>query len=228
MKKIIATATVLACAASMASAQVTSANIVGYAKKSLSSGALIIVSPQFRAGSTNGIALGDAFSGLTDASRVYSWTGSGYGVYEFYNGEGLGWFDVNNAYAPANDVIVTQGAGVWLADGSGGSSPIMAGEVPSVASVTNTLAAAINLVANPYPVAFQLGDIDTTSLSDADRIYAYNGSTYDVYEFYNGEGLGWFDVNNAYAPANAETIDVGQGFWLDCAAGGSIIWNKNY
>jgi hypothetical protein len=217
MKKLIMTVAVLACATSMVSAQVTSANIVGYAKKTIGDGAFVIASPQFQ-GTGAGTTLDNAFSGLNNGSSVFAFNGSGYVQYDYY--AGYGWYQGVN---PAGSTVISAGDAVWLKDGGGGAETIMSGEVPSAASITNTLQVGFNLVANPYPVALKLSDIPTASLSNGDSAFVFTGSGYVQYDYY--AGYGWYQGVN---PAGSTTIPVGSGFWLSTAAGGDLVFSKSF
>lgn len=221
MKKLIMTAAVVACAAVVTAQTVTSANIVGYSKNSaVGSGAIDIVSPQFLAGDV-GMTIADAFSGVTEGAVVYKWNGAGYDVATFY--EGFGWFDAG--FNPKDDVLIAQGEAVWLQGGASTVDVITSGEVPMADSITNSLAvASISMVANPYPVAMTIDDIPLTNISEGDIIYLWNGSGYVVATYY--AGFGWFDAG--FNPLGTTPIAVGQGFWLQCATGGDLIFNKNF
>jgi hypothetical protein len=218
MKKLVMTAAVLACAATVASAAtVTSANIVGYSKKAFAAGDFKIVAPQFLASDTDGIAVGDAFSGASDYSTLFVWN-SGYVSYTYFGGD---WYD--GGYSIVNDTLkIGQGDAVWL-NGAEASDVIMSGEVPTADSVTNSVVAGFNLVANPYPVALKLGAIPTTTLSDFDLLFVWD-SGYVSYTYYAGD---WYD--GGYSIVNdTVSVPVGDGFWLSCAAGGDLIFNKAY
>jgi hypothetical protein len=223
MKKLVMTAAVLACAASIVSAQVYSQNIVGYAKRSIPVSSFRMISAQFVASNshTNGITLGNAFSNVGDQDQVLFWNGSGYDVYTYY--AGYGWYDVT-ATVPSDDVLIPQGTAVWAKSNSG-TDLVISGEVPSSGSVTNMLSSGFNMVSDPYPVDMTLADIPTNSLSDQDQAMLWNGSGYGVYTYY--AGYGWYDVT-ATIPSGSTKVSVGQGFWLKSASGGALIFNKPY
>jgi len=227
MKKIVMTAALVACAAVVTAQTVTSANIVGYSKKDVASAAFSIVSPQFY-GAETGTALGAAFGTVPDQTVVYVWIGTGYTEYTFYLEDGLGgnWYD--QGFANANDVVLGQGDAVWLKAGVAAATPIMAGEVPSAASVTQPVAAGFNLIANPYPVALALNDLDLNGISDQDVVYAWNGTGYTEYTYYAEDGLGgnWYD--QGFSNAGGVTIPVGDGIWLKSASAGNLVFNKMY
>jgi hypothetical protein len=219
MKKVVMTA-VVACAASIVSAQVYSANIVGYATKTLDSGSFEIVSPQFLQSGGEAITLGTAFSDAADQSVIYMWTGAGYTVYTYY--AGYGWYDLS--FNPADDIVVAGGDAMWLKGGAAAADVMMMGEVESATDVAVTVTAGFNLIANPYPVALALGSIDNTALTEGDVIYVWGGAGYTVYTYYLG--YGWYDLS--FNPVDSVTVPVGQGFWLKAAAAGTLTFDKNF
>ena len=223
MKKLLMTVAVLGCAAAVTAQTVTSANMVGYVKENVATANFSIVAPQFNAGDTGGITLGDAFSGMGDLDEVLFWNGvDGYDVFRFW--AGYGWF-YNNDIDAADDVLVPEGEAIW-AKSVLGSTLIMAGEVPSADSITNTLTVGFNMVANPYPTELRLADIPVASLSDLDEVLFWNGvDGYDTFRFWLG--YGWF-YNNDIDAADAVKIGVGSGVWLKSAAGGDLILTKQY
>jgi hypothetical protein len=217
MKKLITAVAVLAIAGAVMAAE--SQNIVGYAKKALGASNFLMVSPQFQ-GSASSTPLGDAFSGMNDQSVVFTWNGSVYTKYTYF--AGFGWF--NESFQSADAVPLAAGDGLWL---SGASSPVdvlMLGEVPQAASITINLVAGFNMVANPYPVELTLGDLPDVSLSDQDVIFTWDGSTYTKYTYF--AGFGWF--NESFQSADGVPVAVGDAFWLDSGAGGTMVLNKQF
>ena len=223
MKKLVMTVAVLTCAASFVSAQtVTSANIVGYAKQTVPAGGFQILAPQFTAGDAGGISLGDVFSGMNNLDEVLFWNGSDYDLFRYW--DGYGWY-YDNDFDEADDVLVPEGSAVWGKSAAGASTIVMAGQVPSVASITNTLTSGFNMVANPYPTALALEDLPENVLSDLDEILFWNGTDYDVYRFWLG--YGWY-YDNDFDEADTVEIPVGAGFWLKLAVGGDLVLDKQY
>jgi hypothetical protein len=219
MKKLIMTAAVVACAASMVSAQVYSQNIVGYSKTDIGAGAIDIVALQF-SGMDAGVTLSNAFSGLTaNESVLYRFNGVSYDVYNYYGANG--WY---KGATPSDDVVIDKGEEGWLKGGSAADTALQAGEVPSAASLTNTVSAGIGLVANPYPVETRLGDLAGTALVSNDTIvYVFNGVSYDVYNYYGVNG--WY---KGATLSDDVKIAVGQGFWFKSTAGGNLVFNKGF
>jgi len=219
MKKIIMTAALTACAAVVTAQTVTSANIVGYSKNVQPAGGFIVAAPAQFAGTAGGVTLDETFSGVVGGEKVYVYNGAAYDIYTYY--AGYGWFDA--ATAPAGNVFVAEGISVWLT-GAATAETIMSGEVPSADSVTNSVAVGFNLVANPYPVALELDDLDLTDFVGGEKVYVFNGAAYDIYTFY--AGYGWFDA--ATSPAGTVQIPVGQGFWLSMVNAGDLVFNKAF
>jgi hypothetical protein len=222
MKKLVLITAVIACAAMVMAQTVTSQNIVGYSKKAPAVDQFLMVSPQFLADTGGGMTLGEAFGGVSDQSVIFSWNGSAYTKYTYFSAA-PGWFD--NLFTPSDGVLIGQGDAVWLKGGSAAVDVIMAGEVPSAASITNNLVVGFNMIANPYPVALTLGDLPAASISDQDVVFTWNGSAYTKYTYFSA-APGWFD--NLFTPSDSVAIPVGDGFWLDSGAGGTLILDKQF
>jgi len=226
MKKLVLTAAVLGFAASMASAQVYSQNIVGYSKTTLAAESFEIVSLQFSG--TNGVTtLGDAFSGLSENDVVFVWTGSGYTKYTYYGPDPVdgGWF--NTKWEESNDVEIPAGAAVWL-NALTVTDAVTAGQVPSDVSITVSVLAGFNLVSNPYPVAMKLSDLSAAGLSENDVVFVWTGSGYTKYTYYGPDPVdgGWYDTK--WQVSNDVVVPVGAGCWLDSAVATDLVFTKNF
>jgi len=219
MKKLVMTAAVLACATSMVAAQtVTSANIVGYSKATISAGGLQMLSSQF-SGSNGNVTLDNAFANLGSGTIVYAWNGSGYTVYTYYGA--YGWFDA--LFTPSGSVAINSGSAVWVQDAGAGATTISSGEVPGTNSVDVSVSAGLNMLANPYPVALALDDIPA-GLTSGDLVYAWNGAGYTVYTYYGA--YGWFDA--LFTPSGSVEIGVGKGVWLSAQGAATLTFNKAF
>lgn len=219
MKKLIMTVAVAACAAVVTAQTVTSANIVGYAKNTQPAGGFVMAAPAQFSGSAGGVTLDETFSGVVGGEQVFVYNGLAYDVYSYF--AGYGWFD--GGFNPAGSTVIPEGAGVWLT-GAPASETIMSGEVPMADSVTNAVVAGFNLIANPYPVALKLDDIDLTDFAGGEQVFVFNGLAYDVYSYF--AGYGWFD--GGFNPAGTVEIPVGQGFWLSMVGAGDLVFNKAF
>jgi hypothetical protein len=210
---------VLAIAGAVMAAE--SQNIVGYSKKAGVGGGFQILSPQFLTSATGGIPLGDAFAGVTDQSKVFAWNGSTYTEYTYFSVI-PGWFD--SGFQSAAGVIIGQGEAVWYKPGTTGDV-LMLGEVDQSASITVPLISGFNLIANPYPVEITLGDLSSPPVADQDKAFVWNGSTYTEYTYFSIIP-GWFDAG--FQSADGVAIPVGDGFWLNSSAGGTLTINKPF
>ncbi len=219
MKKLTMTTAIVACAAVVTAQTVTSANIVGYAKNVQPTGGFSMVAPAQFGGTSGGITLADAFSGLVGGEKVFVYNGTAYDIYDFY--AGFGWFDA--FFADASGVVLPEGSSVWLT-GAAAAETITAGEVPSADSVTNSCVAGFNLISNPYPVAITLGELDVSAFAGGEKVFVFNGTAYDIYDYY--AGFGWFDA--FFGDASGVQIPVGKGFWLSMVGAGDLVFNKAY
>lgn len=219
MKKLLMTVAVMGFAASIVSAQVYSQNIVGYSKTDIGAGGIDIVALQF-SGMDDGVTLANSFDGLAENESVlYRFNGAGYDVYNFYGDNG--WYQ---GAVLADDVVINKGEAVWLQGGSSAITAMQSGDVPSADSLTNSVAAGIDLTSNPYPVATRLGDLEGSALVENDAIlYVFNGAGYDVYNYYGVNG--WYQGATL---ADDVEIAVGQGFWLQSTAGGDLMFTKGF
>jgi len=221
MKKLVMTVAVLATAASVVTAQtVTSANVVGYSKKNIGAGAFKMVADQFVVDNEAGVSIGEAFgTSLPDGSELYSWNGSVYLVFTYF--DGLGWFDGD--FNDATGVVISRGDALWVKNAGGTATDlIVSGNVPQSGSTTNSLTVGYNLVANPYPTAVALSQLNINPV-DGDELYLFDG-VYTTYTYF--EGLGWFDGD--FNDANAVEVPVGEGFWYNTITARSWIVNIPY
>jgi len=220
MKKIVMTATLVACAAVVTAQTVTSANIVGYSKATVSAGGLQLLSPQF-SGTDGGVMLDDAFSGLNANDQVLTWNGGGYTTYTYY-GATYGWLD--GSFQPAGSTVITAGNGLWVKSAGASIDAITSGEVPDTASIDVSVIVGLNMIANPYPVALALADIPA-GITANDIVYIWNGGGYAAYTYY-GATYGWLD--GSFQPAGAVEIGVGQAFWLSAQTAATLTFNKAF
>jgi hypothetical protein len=213
MKKTLLIAAAALISASALGQTVTSANIVGYVKKDAVAGNFQIIAPQFFS-ITNGVALSNAFSDVTDLSEAYAFDG-GYQTYTYFGGD---WFDGSGLNA--NGVMLNPGASVWFKS-SATTNVMMSGEVPSADSITVTVPSGFSLQSNPYPIETALSDLPVAT--DLTELYIFDGG-YQTYTYFGGA---WFDGSGLNA--DAVTIEVGQGFWINNpGAAFDLTYNKQY
>lgn len=207
MKKIIMTAAVIACAASIASAQpVQSANIVGYNKVETAVG-FKIVAQQFEGSDATPTGL---FSDtMPIGSKVYQFVpGVGYNVSEyktiFLSGD-------------AWDTPLDLSEGSFWIEASSVNNSIFSGEVNMAETVTNSIPPSFSMLTYPYPVEVGVDDLGITPVI-GDKIYQFvPGVGYNVSEyktiFLSGDA---WDTPLVFA--------VGDGFWYESASSSTNVW----
>ena len=205
MKKLVITVAVLACVASMVSAQtVTSANMVGYTKVTAVGGELTLISINFE---TGGLTIGDVFGDLPVSSYIYLWDKSGNTYISSQKGR--------SGFSP--NPVLDMGDAMWIsAAGLGSTEIIISGEV--LLAETNVVGTVSQIQATGfyYPVDTVFGDTDLSQqLPTSSYLYLWNGSSYDTYQ--KGRS-GWGD--GATAP-----VGVSDGFWIDPAE--SFDWSEH-
>jgi hypothetical protein len=248
MKKLVMTAAVLTCAASIVSAQtVTSANVVGYYKSLKPAGDLQLLGVSFgTTASTLDDLLGQSqFTGdpeFQNADQVITWNAGTqtYKIYGLYDGNAWGdptveWRDVEDFYTSAASPVLPVGSAAWLSSPTAPSDVdlIASGEVPLADSVTNSIVAGLNMLAYPFSADFALdnsgfaasGATGDPEFQNADQIIAWDVATqtYKIYGLYDGNAWGdptveWRDVEDFYTAAQNVTLDLGRGFWYQAAS----------
>ena len=226
MKKLAITAAVLACATSIVSAQVTSANIVGYGKVDAVAG-LQLGSMQFNNGNANTLdsIFGDLYplgtkiltydGGYTFSTYAISYPPPNYTPVE-------GWSVGIPSLEP--------GQGFWIQlplDAVGNYESIMSGEVPLGDAVTNSIVSGLNLLSYPYPVEMEIQDLGFTPTL-GDKIFVYS----------NAGGYTTVSYAISYPPPNYTPVEgwslptlkipVGGGFWYQTATPATWIATRPF
>ena len=202
MKKLVMTVAVLACAASVVTAEtVTSANMVGYTKVTAVGGELTLVALNF---DTGGLTLPELVGDdLPTGSSIYLWDKSE-GTYVTANKNRGGW-DASP--------VVNLGDMLWIKAASGTNEIILSGEVNLAETNSVTLPAGLEGTGYFYPVETLLED---TALADqletGSAIYIWNGNGYTTCNKNRG---GW-DAN--------PSIGVAEGFWVKTSS--SFTWEE--
>lgn len=217
MKKIMLAAVGFAFAASIASAQVTSANIVGYNKDTANAAGLHISGMQFlNETNTPTSVYGDQ---LPKGSKIYKFDGS-YTIVTY-----------TDVFVPIQGLVTKWSSEVDLGNGDGywvevpsASEAILSGEVSTENSITNNIEIGLQLVSYPYPVERVITNLGFTP-AKGDKIYVYDGSytiiTYtDVFVPIQGLVTKWSN--------ETLSIGVGEGFWYEAVSPQTWIANKPF
>lgn len=204
IKAILSCATLVVAGAVGAQAQtnpVYSVNVVGYHKVVLPTGFTMIAN---QVNGTNN-TLGALFPAPPGGTRFYKFTGATFTTYEY--------FTAFNAWLPDGNVQLGLGEGGFIYNPSTAFTNTFAGEV-AVGSTTNPLLAGFSIKSSVLP---QGGGVTTTlelPPSGGDRVYKFNGASYDVYEY--------FSAFNAWLPSEP-SMGVGESFFLFKSSSGNWI-----
>jgi len=234
MKKIIMTAAVLACAATVVQAQVSSANIVGYTKHSLTggSGELYIMSSEWETATVEEI-LGLGYAGATStgnrdiskSTQVFYFDNvTGYIPLYLYDqgnaGTNTEWRFKNDVEVRASDMIVSNGAAFFLQPYVG-EDFVFSGNVNTQASVTNSIAVGDQLLSYPYSTGvdnianltlLQSGTPTTEKRGDikpglADRLYLFRNGGYEGYFLFDdGFEVAWRSMDDVWSVVSVEDL----------------------
>jgi hypothetical protein len=204
-KTLLLTAALSLAGIATSSAQVFSANIVGYYNKTVPAGQFALLANQLKNG-TNGLS--QILSGAADGDLVFVWNGSGYASSLFI--AGIGWDP---------ELQVNPGEGFFYRNNGASPATItFVGEVPT-GSLTNTLNVGLNLKGAIVP---QAGDLDTVhglQGNDGDVIYKWAGTGWNPQVPIYIVGIGWDP---------AATVTVGEGFFYRNTGTGTRTWVRTF
>jgi len=249
MKKLILTAmalfAIIIFAPGASAAQAFSQNIVGYTKVQLDSG-FNLLGQQFvnvgddTAFDIQNILISDNMPGITLGSistktELWIWNGIAYDVL-YYIAEDLGgsyagikWVDILYGISPE---LVDAGMGFWI-DTPSSSEITFVGQVYSETDTAVDVKSGFNLVANPYPMVYDIQNISSPdlpgitlgSIEPKTQLWSWNGMSYDIYYFIAEDlggsytGVKWVDILFAIPD---KKIGIGKGFWIDTPSSGSL------
>jgi hypothetical protein len=205
MKQTVVLFATVALIATVASAQTTSANIVGYSKITATPGQLTLVALNFTASASS---LNDLFGDLASGSSIHVWNKST-GSYVTSN-KGRAGFSPNTE--------LSLGDAFWVE--AAGSSPvdiILPGEVNNAATNSATINVGIDATGYYYPVSTAFGDTDLAAALPSGSTVHFWDADNGVYQTYNKGRAGW-------GAGASKQIDVSEGFWIEAAAG--LDWQE--
>ncbi|MFM7805762.1 MAG: hypothetical protein ACKPGK_14890 [Verrucomicrobiota bacterium] len=189
-KSLLLAAVVAAVGAVSGSAQVTSQNIVGYVRLSLTKG-FNLIGNQLNNGNN---AIGTVLN-APEGTTVYKFTGGKYVANSFVDGA---WDNKDMKLSPGEGFFVNVTAATTIT---------LIGEV----SLSNTvnIAQGYNLVSIPLPLAGSLTDAAAGGFpaKEGDNVFQWTGSGFSAKSF----------VDGAWEPS-APTLKVGEGFFVQGVA----------
>lgn len=222
MKKLVMTVAVLACAVSFVSAEtVTSANVVGYAKKSTPDAGLNIQGNPFLG--TNTVEVTSLYGDtLPVGSKLYIYSGGAYSSileYQVSQGPPPGFVKSTNWNGSA---IIDGTTGYWLElpSGSGALENIFSGEVP-YGDLDITLEPGLNMINYPYPADMVFTN---TALGQnpvvGDKVYTWSTDlqTYSVINEYQiSQGPPPLFIKSTNWADKGMILRIAEGVWYESA-----------
>jgi hypothetical protein len=211
-----------------ASAQVYSANIVGYYNVQLP-GSLNALTVSLK----NGANRADQVIPYTTGDNIQVWTGTGWALYSMDDLAASGWLDGTGAEVPVTS-LPTLGLGKGFFYGKNGSltSLTIVGEV---LKGTNTVAltSGLNAVGSQLPIAGVVngaGDANISGVNlqvpNGSNVQFWTGSKWALYGADDISSTGWVDDNGS--DVAAPTVAVGQGFFFGNNTGAGQNWTQWY
>jgi hypothetical protein len=204
-KTLLLTAALSLAGIATSSAQVFSANIVGYYNRTIPANSLALLANQLKNG-TNG--LNQLISGAGDNDKIFTWNGTGWDVATFILG--FGW-DPDPAVAP--------GTGFFYKNNNASAVTVtFVGEVPT-GSLTNNLPTGLSLKGAVVPQAGDLEAVHGLTGAEDDRVFKWTGTGWDPNSPRYIGGFGWDP------PA---TVVVGEGFFYRNTAPATKVWVRTF
>ena len=227
---------------------------MGYNKVTLQSGYNLLGNNWNLVGGEDGLITdvldATAVSGLDDngdfTSQIQLWSGSGYSIYGWsgYLGDdaesapyNYKWLN-KSTLEPVN-IDAPKGTAFWIKTASP-SSVVFSGEVASEDTLTASVSAGYNLLANPFPETISIQQIQSEDLSGLDdngdftsQIQLWTGSGYTIYGWsgYLGDdaesapyNYKW--LNKSTLEPATENLEIGKGFWIQTGSSATIKFTK--
>jgi hypothetical protein len=199
-------ALVLTAVVASAADPVYSVNIVGYHKRTIPSGFSMFANQVISSNNT----IAALFPSPSPGTKIFKWNGTGFTTYEFLGSPFNTWFPDGNA-------SLNPGEGAFYFNPGAPITNIFAGEV-LIGLLTNSLPAGFSITSSQLPQAGLL----TTDLQlpavPGDKVFKYNGVTYDTFEYLGAPFNTWFPSDPA--------VTVGDSFWVFKTA--PTAWVRNF
>ncbi|MFO1487182.1 MAG: hypothetical protein U1F65_01775 [Verrucomicrobiota bacterium] len=245
----------LAAGIASASAQVYSANVVGYYNVTVPANGYALVANQLTNSANNDInvVLASGFKSDVNAvqnTTLYLWTGSTYNIYQYFTGaDADNWFvlsgSVNGWYDSVGNLASAQfkqGTGSFIYNPSGTAiTNTIVGQVPQ-GNFSRTIKTGFDTYSVIPPISTNIDStIGFPGTSDVngnnnDTIYIYNpGVGYSIFQYFTGSDAdNWFvlsgSVNGWYDSVGnlaSSKQKVGQGFFLRHFTA-PVTWNSSF
>lgn len=247
MKKRMLIVSVMAMAASLATADVVSKNVVGYYTVKLNTPGYSMIGINFNSIGGTGIPIQDLFLpsslypgegewDLDNCDQIIVWdnTQQGYVTFSYFDqGSGPTWYDENYDEAAT---IMEPGVAFWFyrPTANGEEYVKIVGQVDERSSIDRSFLPGYSVFSKSFPVEKLIGeeiegypgevewDIDNC---DTITIWDNEVSGYKTYYYMDqGSGPAWYDEN--YDPVS-ENFLVGTAAWYLYQGSGTLEWTEN-
>lgn len=185
---------------------VYSVNAVGFINVNVPTGFSMVANQLFSSGSTIGQILPTPAVG----TKFYKFNGVSFDISEFAGAPFNTWF-------PNGDATLLPGEGAFIYNPSSAFTLTFTGEVPT-GTLSNPLVAGFSIRSSIVP---QSGLLSTTLGLPAvpgDKVYKFNGASYDIYEFAGAPFNTWFP--------SEPSVNVGESFFV--YKGASTTWDRSF
>lgn len=242
MKKMM-TAFAACMIAGLVSAQIESANIVGYQTVSLNQNQFTHVCPTFTdIGGAKQIVLNDLTGDMAELDSI-QFMDPGFATQNEYfylmagslapEGSASGWYDTStDPFTPAGNAVIPAGVSV-LYSSQGASQLTFAGEVNAESVVISSEVGGFKSVGNPFPTDTTLGAISFTGVSEMCSVQIMDAGAATAAEYFwlesgslapEGSASGWYDTStDPFSAAGSTVIAAGQGFLFNEQGAGTTI-----
>jgi hypothetical protein len=222
MKKLVMTAAVLACAASIVSAQVYSQNVVGYAKVVSPGNGLNMLGAPFLG--TNAVDVTTLIgNNVPVGTKIYVYSDGAYSSileYKVITGPPPAFTQTTNWNGSAT-VDGTTGFWLSLPAGASDNTTVFSGEVPQ-GDMNITIYPGLNMINYPYPASvLWTNTAFAQNPTVGDKVYTWdaNSQSYDVineYKIFTGPPPAFAQTTNWQD--QALSLKIGKGIWYSSAS----------
>jgi len=247
MKKRMLIVSVMAMAASLATADVVSKNVVGYYTVKLNTPGYSMIGINFNSIGGTGIPIQDLFLpsslypgegewDVDNCDQMIVWDNDMQDFLSFSYldiGDGPKWYDAG--YEKAT-IVLDPGMAFWFyrPSNNGEENVKIVGQVDEQATINRSFLPGYSMFSKSFPVEKLIGEeIEgypgeyEWDLDNCDKLVIWDNETQDYRSYYYvdiGDGPGWYD--EGYEPVS-ENFLVGMGAWYLYQGSGTLEWSEN-
>ncbi len=193
--------------ASVSEAQtVYSVNSVGYINLTIPTGFSMIANQLFTSGST----IGEILPTPAVGTKFYKFNGTGFDISQYLGAPFNAWF-------PNGSATLLPGEGGFLYNPAAPYTLTFTGEVPT-GNLSNPLVAGFSIRSSIVPQSGALSSALGLPATVGDKVYKYNGTSYDIYQLLGAPFNAWFP--------SEPSVNVGESFFVYKGTGTS--WDRSF